>query len=146
MEKLFNNPKVRNQANQIQTQIMIERRNPLFALKEGKRPTLANPVLAIFILANLGQSNLGQSIFGHLGFGPANFGPNQFWPIDFWIWCVSWWSPEGEGANCGAQTQKKSGPEAAGVSHDSPKTRNVHIRGSRPSKTPPKFHEKTPRE
>ena len=31
-EKLFNNPKVLNQANQIQTQIMIERGNPLFAV------------------------------------------------------------------------------------------------------------------
>ena len=28
-EKLFNNPKVHNRANQIQTQIMIERGNPL---------------------------------------------------------------------------------------------------------------------
>ena len=34
MDKLFNNVKVPNQTNQIQTQIMIERRNPLFALKE----------------------------------------------------------------------------------------------------------------
>ena len=34
----------------------------------------------------------------------------------------------------------------AGISHDSPRTPNVHIRGSRPSNTPPKFHEKTPRE
>ena len=33
-EKLFNNPKVHNQANQIQTQIMIERGKPLFALKQ----------------------------------------------------------------------------------------------------------------
>ena len=34
MEKLFNNPTVPNQADQIQTQIMIELGNPLFALKE----------------------------------------------------------------------------------------------------------------
>ena len=34
MEKLCNNPKVANQDNQIQTQIMIERGNALFALKE----------------------------------------------------------------------------------------------------------------
>ena len=32
MEKLFNNPKVPNQANQIQTQIMTERGNQLFAV------------------------------------------------------------------------------------------------------------------
>ena len=35
---------------------------------------------------------------------------------------------------------------AAGVSHDSPRTPNVHISGSRPSKTPTTFNEKTPRE
>ena len=34
MEKLRNNAKVHNQANQIQTQIMIERRNPLFAVTQ----------------------------------------------------------------------------------------------------------------
>ena len=37
MEKLFNNPKVPNQANQIQTQIMIERGNPLFAVTHVTR-------------------------------------------------------------------------------------------------------------
>ena len=36
-EKLFNNPKVPNQANQIQTQIMIERWNPLFAVTQVTR-------------------------------------------------------------------------------------------------------------
>ena len=36
-EKLFNNPKVPNQANQIQTQIMIERGHKLFALKEASQ-------------------------------------------------------------------------------------------------------------
>ena len=35
MEKLFDNPKVPNQTNPIQTQIMIERGN-LFALKEER--------------------------------------------------------------------------------------------------------------
>ena len=35
---------------------------------------------------------------------------------------------------------------AAGVSHDSPRTPNVHISGHLRFKTPPKFHEKTPRE
>ena len=35
---------------------------------------------------------------------------------------------------------------AAGVSHVSPRIPNAHIRGSRHFKTPPKFHEKTPRE
>ena len=38
-EKLFDKQKVPNQANQIQTQIMIERGDPLFALKE-ERPVL----------------------------------------------------------------------------------------------------------
>ena len=33
-----------------------------------------------------------------------------------------------------------------GVSHDSPRTPNVHISGHLRFKTPPKFHEKTPRE
>ena len=33
-----------------------------------------------------------------------------------------------------------------GLAHDSPRTPNVHISGSRSSKTPPKFNEKTPRE
>ena len=37
MEKLFNNPKVPNQANQIQTQIMMERWHPLFAVTEVTR-------------------------------------------------------------------------------------------------------------
>ena len=37
IEKLFNNPKVPNQANQIQTQIVIERRNPLFAVTSVTR-------------------------------------------------------------------------------------------------------------
>ena len=36
-EKLFNNPEVPNQANQIQTQIMVERRDPLFAHRERLR-------------------------------------------------------------------------------------------------------------
>ena len=42
MEKSFNNLKVPNYANQIQTQIMIERRNPLFALngRQEKHPVL----------------------------------------------------------------------------------------------------------
>ena len=35
---------------------------------------------------------------------------------------------------------------AAGVSHDSPRTPNVHISGHLLFKTPPKFNEKTPRE
>ena len=34
----------------------------------------------------------------------------------------------------------------AGVSHDDPESPNVHFGGPRPSKTPPKFNEKTPRE
>ena len=34
---------------------------------------------------------------------------------------------------------------AAWASHDSPRTPNVHISGPRPSKTPPKFHERTPK-
>ena len=34
----------------------------------------------------------------------------------------------------------------AGASHNSQRTPNAHIWGSRPSKTPPKFNEKTPRE
>ena len=34
----------------------------------------------------------------------------------------------------------------ARVSHDNPRTPNVHIRGSPSSKTSPKFNEKTPRE
>ena len=34
-------------------------------------------------------------------------------------------------------------PKAAGVSHDSPKSPNVH--SSRPSRTPPKFNERTPK-
>ena len=33
-----------------------------------------------------------------------------------------------------------------GLAHDSPGTPNVHISGFRPSKTPPKFHARTPRE
>ena len=32
-----------------------------------------------------------------------------------------------------------------GGSHNSPRTPNVHISGPRPSKTPPKFNEKTPK-
>ena len=47
-EKLFNNPKVPNQANQIQTQIMIERRNPLFALKE-EHPVLRKSKHVLFV-------------------------------------------------------------------------------------------------
>ena len=35
---------------------------------------------------------------------------------------------------------------AAGVSHDDPESPNVHFGGPQPSKTPPKFNEKTPRE
>ena len=39
---MFDKQKVPNQANQIQIQIMIERRNPLFALKE-EHPVLRKP-------------------------------------------------------------------------------------------------------
>ena len=49
--------------------------------------------------------------------------------VEFW-WCLK---------RLGAQM-------CWGVSHDSPRTPIVHILGSRPSKTPPKFHEETPRE
>ena len=38
------------------------------------------------------------------------------------------------------------GPKAARVSHDGPESPNVHISRSQPSKTQPKFNEKTPRE
>ena len=44
------------------------------------------------------------------------------------------------------QGPEMCGFRAAGASHDSPRTPNVHIRGSRHFKTPPKFHEKTPKE
>ena len=35
---------------------------------------------------------------------------------------------------------------SAGISHDDTESPNVHFGGPRPSKTPPKFNEKTPRE
>ena len=37
MDKLFNNPEVPNQTNQIQTQMMIERGNPLSGVTQGPR-------------------------------------------------------------------------------------------------------------
>ena len=52
---------------------------------------------------------------------PVQFWPDHFWPAHF----ARLWG--------------------AGASHDSPRTPNVHISGSRPSKTPLKFHEKTPK-
>ena len=47
-EKLFDKHKVANQANQIQTQIMIERGDPLFALK-GERPVLRKSKHVLFV-------------------------------------------------------------------------------------------------
>ena len=37
MDKLYNNPEIPNQTNQIQTQIMIERGHPLFAVTQVAR-------------------------------------------------------------------------------------------------------------
>ena len=47
-EKLLNNPKVSIKPTKIQTQIMIERRNPLFALKE-EHPVLRNSKHVLFV-------------------------------------------------------------------------------------------------
>ena len=90
-----------------------------------------------------------------------------------YYYAYNWWEPEGWEKNAGPKggSPKGGGPQgggpkfraffslsrhnvhsffplfgAAGDSHDSPRTPNVHISGSRPSKTPPKFNEKTPRE
>ena len=41
---------------------------------------------------------------------------------------------------------KPGGPKAAGASHDSPRAQTCTFEGHRLHKTPPKFHEKTPRE
>ena len=53
--------------------------------------------------------------------------------VEFWCWP---WKSADDGRN-------RVGPSSH---HDSPRTPNVHISGPRRFKTPPKFHEKTPRE
>ena len=50
------------------------------------------------------------------------------------VWAIGLW----------CETKAASGPP--GASHDSPRTPNVHISGPRRFQTPPKNHEKTPRE
>ena len=61
-----------------------------------KRPTLANPFLAIVVLA--------RPILANTSFDQSNCGP-----IQFWIWCVSWWGPGGWGHELGSM--KGGGPK-----------------------------------
>ena len=127
-------------------------------------PIWANPILAdpswFWPKPMLAKIGFGQFIFGSgvchggaLGVGPRKErsesgtlkggGPkiSAFFPLPppFRSFCVFgcllvefWWCLKRRGLKCARLD------EAAGVSHDSP-------RGSRPSKTPPKFNERSPK-
>ena len=68
--------------------------------------------------------------------------------VEFW-WCFEGRNPEMctfglSGCRVKPRRPHQTGPP--GLAHDSPRTPNVHISGHLRFKTPPKFHEKTPRE
>ena len=68
MDKLFNNPKVPNQTNQIQTQIMIERGNPLSGATQGphqveeKRPVPRRSKHVLFMKKLLNMIERGNPL------------------------------------------------------------------------------------
>ena len=101
----------------------------------------------------------GEDRFWPVQFGPIHFGPSWFWPDQFGIchggapkggWPkilrflppqFSFFLPSLGGSFRGILVVFAGALKCARL--ESP---NVHIRGSPPSKTPPKFNEKTPRE
>ena len=127
------------------------------------RSVRARPTLASSTLARSNNCNYDYN-YNH------NLNKNIIYNKNYY-YAYNWWNPKGErkmraqrvgarrvGARrVGGQNFALFFPSrhnvhsffplsgAAGDSHDSPRTPNVHISGSRPSKTQPKFNEKTPK-
>ena len=113
----------------------------IFGIFEGTKGVtiFGQRTLAIVFFPSLANNNFGQN-------------KNQVWPNELWPTPNFSFKGRVGGASSGGRwssgprrerASEGKGPEGWGF-HTTTRRRNAHIRGSRRTKTPPKFHEKTP--